>query len=160
MTLWRASVLSTALLLLACGQASDADRLLDTDGAPADLRASAAAFYEQYGATLAAHRRDAISKFYHPDGAIVVFNGARTRETREEIHQGYLNGWTPPAYFAWEELVFDSISPGQVIVTGGFRWQGPMQPDTSRYRYASLLVAVDSGMAIVFEHETLRPPRD
>lgn len=52
-----------------------------------------------------------------------------------------------------------SISAGQVVVTGGLRWQTAGKPDTARYIYAALVVAVDSGMAIVFEHETLRPPR-
>jgi len=45
-----------------------------------------------------------------------------------------------------------------VLVTGGFRWQGAGEPDTARFISAALLVAQDSGMAIVFEHGTLRPP--
>lgn len=81
------------------------------------------------------------------------------RFTRAELRSKYLDSWSPPAFFAWEGLHFDSIGPGEVIVTGGFRWQSTGQMDTVPYIYAALLVAVDSGMAIVFEHETLRPPR-
>ena len=64
---------------------------------------------------------------------------------------------TTPAFFAWEALAFDSIAPGQVLVTGGFLWQSAGQPDTARFIYAALLEAVDSGLAIRFEHETARP---
>ena len=45
-----------------------------------------------------------------------------------------------------------------MLVIGGFRWQGAGEPDTARFFYAALLVAEDAGMAIVFEHGTLRPP--
>ena len=34
------------------------------------------------------------------------------------------------------------------------------QPDTARFLYAALVVAVDSGMAILLEHETLRDGRN
>jgi hypothetical protein len=67
------------------------------------------------------------------------------------------NRKVPPACFAWDSLTFDSLAPGEVIVTGGFRWQSPGQADTLRFIYAALLLAHDSGLGIVFEHETLRP---
>ena len=127
------------------------------DGPPDDLKASAAALYEAYGSALATPRRGDIAGFYHYDGALRVFNGVARRVTRAELQSQYQGYWSPPAFFAWEGLAFDSIGPGQVIVTGGFRWQSAGQQDTVPYIYAALLVAVDSGMAIVFEHETLRP---
>ena len=129
------------------------------DGSPPDLVVSAQRLYDQYGAALAAGRRGAIADFYHYQGALVVFNGAARRQSREELRQRYLTSWSPPAHFAWEALTFDSLSTTQVLVTGGFRWQASGQADTSRYIYAALVVAIDSGMAIVFEHETLHPPR-
>jgi hypothetical protein len=127
------------------------------DGPPADLKASAAALYQQYGTALSTGRRSAIAAFYHHDGAMVVLNGVARRHSREELNHSYRNAWTPPRYFAWNDMAFDSISPGQVLVTGGFLWQDAEQQDTTSYIYAGLLVAVDSGMAIVFEHETKRP---
>jgi hypothetical protein len=137
--------------------APNQERPLLVDGPPADLKASAASLYEQYGAALAAARRGALAAFYHHEGALVVLNGVARRHSREQLNRKYLNAWTPPTYFAWEDMAFDSISPSQVLVTGGFQWQASEQQDTTRYIYAALLVAVDSGMAIVFEHETKRP---
>jgi hypothetical protein len=127
------------------------------DGPPADLKASAATMYEAYGSALATPRRGAIAGFYHQDGALLVFNGDASRLSRDELKLRYQGSWSPPAFFAWDALVFDSIGPGEVIVTGGFRWQSVGQLDTVPYIYAALLVAVDSGLAIVFEHETVRP---
>jgi hypothetical protein len=127
------------------------------DGPPADLKASAAAFYEAYGSALATPRRGAIADFYHHDGALVVFNGRASRLSRDDLQRKYKGSWSPPAFFAWDGLTFDSIGPGEVIVTGSFRWQSAGQRDTIPYVYAALLVAVDSGLAIVFEHETIHP---
>ncbi len=146
-----------ALALLAAACAPGATPAPRRDGPPMDLRAAAAAHYEAYGSALATPRRDAIAGFYHPEGALVVFNGVARRSTRAELDARYRGPWSPPAFFAWEGLTFDAIGADQVIVTGGFRWQGAGQRDTVPYIYAALLVAVDSGLAIVFEHETLRP---
>ena len=52
-----------------------------------------------------------------------------------------------------------TLSRRQVLVTGGFLWQSAGQQDTAHYIYAALLEAVDSGMAMRFEHETARPVR-
>ena len=124
---------------------------------PRGLKAAAAAHFEAYGQALAKAQRSAIANFYHFNGALIVLNGAPRRRSRSELRERYEGEWSPPAYFAWETLAFDSLAPGQVIVTGGFRWQTTGQPDTARYIYAAVLVATDSGLGIVFEHETLRP---
>lgn len=148
-------------LMAVCGTAC-VDRPRDVVGAdapPADLRGTAAALYEQYGAALASGRREALPRFYHPDGALLVFNGSPMRLSMAQLSEIYTTQWSPPAYFAWDSLAFDPISSTQVIVTGGFRWMEPERSDTNRFIYASLLSVVDSGLAIVFEHETRRPPR-
>lgn len=149
---------STAIVLLAeaCGPRPATPPMLD---GLRDLQASAAALYEAYGDALSVPRREAIAGFYHPDGALIVLNGHPTRRTRAAIDSNYRGPWNPPAFFSWDSLAFDSIAPGQVIVTGHFRWQSAGQPDTGRYIYAALLEAVDSGLAIRFEHETPAPPR-
>ncbi len=150
------SALTTlSVLVSACAPRSTPGSMRDPP--PADLKASAAALYEDYGSALATPRRGDIAGFYHHDGALIVFNGVARRLTRTELQSRYQGSWSPPAFFAWDGLTFDSISPGEVIVTGGFRWQSAGQRDTVCYIYAALLVAVDSGMAIVFEHETLQP---
>lgn len=151
-----ATLTTLALLVSACAPSSTPEST--RDGPPADLQAGAAALYEAYGSALATPRREDIAGFYHPDGALVVFNGVARRFTQAELQNKYQRSWSPPAFFAWDGLRFDSIGPGEVLVTGGFRWQSTGQRDTVPYIYAALLVPVDSGMAIVFEHETLRPP--
>ncbi len=102
-------------------------------------------------------RRSAIAAFYRRDGALVVFNGVPERSTREELRRPYEGAWSPPAYFAWENLTYDPVSPTHVLVNGGFRWRAVSERDTVRYVHAAMLATADSGMGIIFEHETLRP---
>lgn len=115
--------------------------------------------YRAYGEALTTPRPEALSGFYHPEGALIVLNGVATRPTRQQIDARYRTAWTAPAFFAWDSLAFDSIAPGQLMVTGNLRWQSRGQLDTSRVIYAALLVAVDTGLAIRFEHETVVPAR-
>lgn len=143
------------MLVMACAPSATPAPM--PDGRPADLRASAAALYEAYGSALSMPRREEIAGFYHADGALIVFNGKARRQSQAELRTRYERSWSPPAFFAWDGLSFDSIGPGEVLVTGGFKWQGMGRRDTVPYIYAALLVAEDSGLAIVFEHETLRP---
>ncbi|HEU4799458.1 MAG TPA: hypothetical protein VFS94_02375 [Gemmatimonadales bacterium] len=152
-----ATAATLALLVMACAPHVTPESMPARRSA--DLRASAAALYEAYGSALATPRREAIAGFYHADGALIVFNGKARRQTQAELRSRYGQSWTPPAYFTWDELRFDSIGPGEVLVTGGFKWQSTGQRDTVPYIYAALLAADDSGLAIVFEHETLRPGR-
>jgi hypothetical protein len=143
--------------LLACSSSPRSRSIVD--GPPADLKASAQEFFAQYEAAIKAPRREAIAGFYHIEGAIRVLNGTTSRLSRPQLDSEYRTAWTPPAFFAWEELSYDSLDPGTVIVTGGFRWARLGTTDTLRYLYAAVVQAVDSGMAIRFEHETLRPSR-
>ena len=135
---------------IACRPADGPDRL----DQPVDLRASAAALYDSYTTSLTEGRPEALSSFYHPDGAIRVINGFTRRATRAGLDSSYRSGWNPPAFFAWDSLVFDSIAPGNVIVTGTFRWVEQGKRDTTHWLYAALLQVIDSGLAIRFEHET------
>lgn len=146
-----------ASVLMACA-APESRQEATLDGPPSRVVPAAANFYEQYGAALAGGHRERVPGFYHRDGATIVFNGDAQRQSHEEIRRFYAATWVAPQFFAWDSLHFDSLSTSQVIVTGGFRWQAQGAPDTTRFIYAALLVAVDSGMALVFEHETLRPP--
>lgn len=124
---------------------------------PGDLRASAATLYDSYTTALTEGRPEALSSFYHPDGAIRVINGFARRATRAGLDSSYRSGWSPPAFFAWDSLAFDSIAPGQVIVTGTFRWVEQGKRDTTHWLYAALLQGIESGLSIRFEHETLKP---
>jgi len=153
------TVLSLVALIVALGCAPEPAPPPVLDSAPADLKASAAELYEQYGEAVRTSRREALPRFYHPGGALRVINGNTRRLTREGLDSMYGSTWTAPAFFAWEDLEYDSIAPGQVVVTGGFRWAAAANPDTARWLYAALLEATDSGLVIRFEHETPRSLR-
>lgn len=127
------------------------------DGPPAGLMASAAELFEQYGAAISAPHREAIAGFYHFEGAIRVIDGRRTDLSRAQLDSVYRYRWMPPAYFAWDGLRFDSLGPGQVLVTGEFLYQPLGEADTGRYLYTGIVQASDSGMGIRFEAETTRP---
>ena len=149
------TVTTLALLVMACAPNVTPESMPARRGA--DLRASAADLYEAYGSALSTPRREEIAGFYHADGALIVFNGEARRQTQAELRTRYERSWSPPTFFAWDGLRFDSTGPGEVLVTGGFRWQSTGQRDTVPFIYAALLVAEDSSLAIVFEHETIRP---
>jgi hypothetical protein len=143
------------LLVLACTRPPAAsDR---ASAGPADLRAAAERMYQAYGDALTTPRPELLGSFYHPDGALIVLNGIARRSSRDEIDTRYRTAWNAPAFFAWDSLAFDSIGPGQLMVTGNLRWQSQGQRDTSRVIYAALLAVVDTGLAIRFEHETVVP---
>lgn len=150
---------ATSVVLLAAACEPGPGSAPTADGAPVGLKAAADAFYDAYGKALSEPKREAIAGFYHPDGALILLDGDPRRMTRAAIDSTYRTQWSPPAYFAWERLAFDSLSPRQIIVTGHFLWQSAGQPDTGRFVYAAVLERVDSGLAIRFEHETSAPRR-
>jgi hypothetical protein len=127
------------------------------DGPPGDLLASAARFYDAYAKDLREGNAASLAHYYAPEGAQIVLGGRRMHLSRSSIDSIYRTSWKGPAYFAWDSLTFDSLSPSFVLVTGGFRWQALASPDTASFIYASLLEAVDSGLALRFEHETPKP---
>jgi hypothetical protein len=146
------------LALFACSSSSG-ERRLAVDGPPANLKASAEQLYLLYEDALKAPRRESLAGFYHFDGAVRVINGKTSRMSRSQLDSVYRTPWVPPAFFEWEQLSYDSLDPATVLVTGGFRWSRAGAVDTMRYLYAAVLQAVDSGLAIRFEHETIRPPQ-
>jgi len=143
------------LALLACSRSSNVPA--SADGPPADLEVSAQQLFAQYEAAIKSGQRDAIARFYHVDGAVRVINGTTSRMSRAQLDSVYRTAWTPPAFFAWDSLAYDALDPRSVLITGGFRWASPGARDTANYLYAAVLQAIDSGLAIRFEHETLRP---
>ena len=148
-----AAIVGLGTVVIAC--ASNQTRSTETPSH--DLSADARAFYEAYGAALKAHRRDTLVQFYSPQGAVIVFNGARMQLTPSGIDSIYRGRWQGPAFFSWDSLAYEVIRPQQVLVTGQFRWQPPGSADTARYIYLSILEVTDSRMAIRVEHETLMP---
>ena len=114
-------------------------------------------FYSAYEAALKAHRRDTLSQFYHPAGALIVLNGRRMALSAAQIDSIYRGSWEGPAFFSFDDLQFHLVSPVQVVVTGGFRWLRPQSADTTRYVYLALVDRGQSGLRIHVEHETERP---
>ncbi len=153
-------ILRSAVLgfsLLSVGGACSTPRTPAIDAPPRDWRKASATFYDDYGEALRAHRRESLAQYYSPEGALVVFDGRPRRLSNAALDSLYRGPWQGPAFFAWDSLSFDSLNPGQVLVTGHFRWQSAAASDTSRLVYAAILQAVDSGLAIRFEHETSAP---
>lgn len=151
--LWLGFALA-AIIIAACKAPERAPR---SDGASAGLLSSAGRFYEAYARDLQGGHRTALAHYYAPEGAVVVLAGQREHRSRADMDSIYRSAWSPPAYFAWDDLAFDSLGPDRVLVTGAFLWRAPGSPDTSRFVYAALLEAVDSGLALRFEHETPWP---
>jgi hypothetical protein len=119
--------------------------------------ASARGLFARYEAAIKNHERVAIAAFYDTDSVVRVINGSTSRTSRAQLDTIYRTRWTPPTFFAWEEMAYDALDSATVLVTGGFRWTTAGSTDTTRYLYAAVLQARDSGMVIRFEHETLRP---
>jgi hypothetical protein len=155
MNLCRKGILSLLLVHASCSPQSRSN----TDGSPRDLVRSASEFYEAYGRDLRAHSRTKLSQYYDPDGATVIFEGERRFLSRAALDSFYQNTWPAPAYFDWDSLSYDSLSPELVAVTGAFRWLPGGSRDTARYLYASILRAADSGLVIRLEHETGAPKK-
>lgn len=150
--------LPLAAAILALGACtSQSPSIQSRDETSIALTTSAAALYEAYGRAVTTPERAAIASFYARDGVIRVLNGTTVHTSRAALDSMYRGRWSPPAYFSWDSLAFDSLSPTQVLVIGGFRWQASGQPDTTRWLYAGLLEAADSRLVIRFEHETMRP---
>ena len=157
---WRSSMnLRSVVLtfsLLSLGSACS-PRTPSTDGPRSDWRKASVTFYHDYGEALRAHRRETMAQYYSPEGALIVFNGRPRRLSQAGLDSLYRGPWQGPAFFAWDSLRFDSLSPGEVLVTGHFNWQSTATSDTGRFVYAAVLQALDSGLAIRFEHETSAP---
>jgi len=150
----RPSLAGFLAVLAAC----TAPRPAATDGPPRHLLRSAAQFYDAYVQDVRAHRREKLARYYHASGALIVLGGQGRHLSRAAIDSFYREVWRGPTYFAWDTLAFDSLSAQLVLVTGRFRWVAPGARDTARYIYAAILEAVDSGLALRLEHETLAPP--
>jgi hypothetical protein len=143
-----------ALVLGCVSQSSgqEARNAQATSGAPE--------FFAAYESALKAHRRDTLAHFYHPAGALIVINGSRMTPTHAGIDSIYRGpGWQGPAFFSFDSLRFEAITPAQVVVTGGFRWLEAQSADTGRYVYLALLQRTSAGLKIRLEHETERPKR-
>ncbi len=119
--------------------------------------ADARAFYRQYEHALKAHRGDTLAQFYHPDGALLVLNGTRIRQTHAGIDSVYRSSWRGPVFFAFDSLHFEPLNSAQVLVTGRFRWLNAQSPDTGNYAYLSILDRTAAGLRIRVEHETQLP---
>lgn len=128
-----------------------------TDRSSEALLRSAAQFYEAYSQDARAQRREKLAQYYAPTGAVIVLAGQRRYYSREAIDSFYRGPWHGPAYFGWDTLAFDPLSSDLVLVTGRFRWLATGATDTTRFIYAAILQAVDSGLAIRVEHETPVP---
>jgi hypothetical protein len=123
----------------------------------ADIVAEARAFMEGYGRELLAGDRAGVAARYHPDGAVMAFNGQAERQTWAQIAARYAGDWSPPLSFSWSDLGFTSTDPHTVVVIGRFTW-GAAEGRSAVLTYHGQLVRTPEGLRLVVEHETLLPP--
>jgi hypothetical protein len=144
------------LFLLSAGFACvrDSRSLAHTDGPPADLVASTKSLYQQYERAIQTGDRNRLASFYHFQGATVVGDGQAETLTRPGLDSIFRFDWNPPSYFKWDSLTVVAKPPNGALVFGTFLVRFHSAPDTAHFAYVALVEAVDSGMAIHFEHET------
>ncbi len=68
-----------------------------TDRASGDLLRSAAQFYDAYVRDVREHRREKLSQYYHPNGALIVLGGQRKQFSRASIDSFYRGRSASPA---------------------------------------------------------------
>ncbi len=147
------TVVACALIVSACSPPADG-----SDEPNAFSAADVRAFYDSYEAALKAQHRDKLAHYYHPQGATIVFDGERMPLTHAGLDSLYTGPWEGPLYFAFDSLHWQPIGPSHLLVTGGFRWLPPESPDTGKYIYLSVVERTATGLRILVEHETTRPP--
>ena len=149
----RRHVLALPVILLAgCAVAAQpAARAQASDSA---LVAEARAFMDAYARDLGAGDREAIAARYDRRGAWFMFNGTRDFAPWDSLAAQYRTQWTPPAAFAWSDLIYEPAGPDAVVVNGYFLWtrQG-QQP--RRLSYTGLLVRQDGELRIRLEDESM-----
>jgi ketosteroid isomerase-like protein len=121
----------------------------------AERAAEARTLFYDYETALRAGQRNRLVSFYAPSGAVIVFNGQRSFRTPAQIDSLYRgSAWQPPVFFAFDNLAYDALSGGDVLVTGRFRWLRAQSADTLRLTYLAVLRQTPAGLRISVEHET------
>jgi hypothetical protein len=120
------------------------------------LVAGAQAFMDAYATDLRAGARERIADRYDPRGAWLVGNGQKALHPADSIRARYVNQWRPPASFEWQDLSYEVVGPGAVVVTGRFIWS------VSAARrlpcsYTALLLRQDGRFRIRLEDESCDP---
>jgi len=112
-------------------------------------------FLNAYANDLRGGNREAIAARYHPQGAYLLGNGAKSFESFAELRSHYLTAWQPPSAFEWCDLSIEPISNDAAVVAGRFVWQ---TAKVHRYfSYAALLVRHEGTLRIRLEDESQDP---
>jgi len=149
----RLRLVGTVVLLLACASHPTAAK----EPSARDFLREAAAHYKAYGAALKESRREALARFYSPQGVLLVVNGAERTFTQQSLDSTYRHVWPGFAFFAWDTLHYQLLDERNTVVTGSFLMQRTSVSDTIRVLYLGILQAADSGLVIRVEHETALP---
>ena len=116
----------------------------------------AEAFMADYARLLRSGDRAAIAALYDPDGAILVRNGERIAASPADMVQRYAReSWQPPVTFAWQNLHFEAVGAGAVVILGEFAWGGGGSPQIGTYH--ALLRREEGRLFIRIEDEALLP---
>ncbi len=110
-------------------------------------------FMEGYGRDLAAGERAALGERYDTAGSLALINGRTIELSHAETAARYLESWTPPLFFQWDNLSYHIIEPETALVMGRFKWMRS-EPDTTVYSYGAVLRLTPMGWRIRAEIET------
>jgi hypothetical protein len=123
----------------------------------AAVETEARAFMAAYADDLREHDREAIVARYDPEGAWMIFDGAREFVSAGDLRKSYMEQWRGPESFAWRDLAYEVTGPDSVVVVGGFDWgQGGK---VNALSYTGLLRRRDGAWRIRLENEGPVPAR-
>ncbi len=107
-----------------------------------------------YAQDLRLGQRTALADRYHPDGAYFLGDGEKMFEAHAKTRQYYASKWVAPTAFQWDELSYEPLGSGAILVLGKFKLQHAGKPEVRTYSYSALLVPVACQLKIRMEDES------
>jgi len=156
----RIATLLAALALSAnCASAAQGSGAATAQQRSSPIVREAEAFMAAYARELAAGDRAAIAARYDRQGAYLQGFAGDVYETHQKIAAFYAGPqWQPPRAFAWQNLRYEPVGPGAVLVVGRFVWT-PSSGEPLTASYSALLVRQGRELRIRLEHESAATPR-
>jgi hypothetical protein len=149
------AALMAALVLSAGGSAAaQASAGVAAQQRAAPIVREAQAFMAAYARELAAGDRAGIAARYDRRGAYLQGFGGDVYETHQAITAFYAGPqWQPPRAFSWQNLRYEPVGSGAVLVVGRFVWT-PVSGEPLTASYSALLVRQGRALRIRLEHES------
>jgi hypothetical protein len=152
--------IAAALLVAANAPAAaiQADRTATAQPRAPQIVREAEAFMAAYALELAAGNRAALGARYDRRGAYLQGFAGDVYSDQPAIAAFYAGPeWAPPRAFAWQNLRYEPVGPGAVLVVGRFLWT-PATGAPLTASYTALLVRDGRVLRIRMEHESAVAP--